>query len=50
MKADQRWLKLGNQSAIGSYAAHKFWSGAAATNPRWEYMLTTPVHVLEQVL
>jgi hypothetical protein len=31
---DQRWLRLGNQNAIGSYSAHKYWSGAAATNPK----------------
>jgi hypothetical protein len=50
MKADQRWLRLGTQNAIGSFAIHKFWSGAAATRPKWEYMLAAPVRVLEQVV
>lgn len=49
MQADQCWLRLGNQNAVGSFAAHKFWSGAGATNPKWEHMLVPPVRVLEQV-
>jgi hypothetical protein len=49
MQADQEWLKLGNQNAIGSLCARKFWSGTASPNPKWEYMLVPPVHVLEQV-
>jgi hypothetical protein len=48
-KFDQNWLRHGNQSVTGSYSAHKYWSGKASPNPKWEHLLTTPVRVLEQV-
>ena len=49
LRLDQRWLRHGNQSVIGSYCAHKYWSGAAVTNPKWEHMLVPPVRVVERV-
>lgn len=49
LRRDQRWLRLGNQGVLGSYAAHRFWSGEATTTPDSEHMLVPPVTVVEQV-
>lgn len=49
LQRDQRWLRHGHQNAIASYAAHRYWSGAAATNPKWEHMMVPPVRVLERI-
>jgi hypothetical protein len=48
-KLDQNWLRLGNQSALGWYAAHKYWSGDATANPKWEHVLAPPVKVVAKV-
>lgn len=49
LQLDQRWLRHGHQNAIASYCAHKYWSGTAATSPKWEHMLVPPVRVIERV-
>jgi hypothetical protein len=48
-RADSAWLNLNEQNAIGSYSAHRYWSGAPTPEPKWEYLLKPPVRVVEQV-
>ncbi|CAN7806422.1 hypothetical protein LJR267_010722 [Paraburkholderia hospita] len=49
LQMDQEWLRLGHQNAIGSYCAHQYWMGAASPAQDWEYMLVTPIDVVQQV-
>jgi hypothetical protein len=46
---DQKWLRLGHQSAYTSYAAEQYWSGSATPEPTWEYLLAAPVSVMERI-
>jgi hypothetical protein len=45
---DQRWLQLGRQGVTASYAAQQYWSGNAAAEPTWEFLLRPPMRVAEQ--
>lgn len=48
-KCDQKWLRI-PQAALAFYYGHQYWSGAATSNPTWEYLLEPPVETtfLEQ--
>lgn len=48
-KADQKLLTSGVQNIAGSLCAHKYWSGKATNEPRWEYLLLPPVTVTKRV-
>ena len=49
VRVDMQWLNLSEQNAIASYHAHKYWSGAATTQPKWEILMLPPVRVVEAV-
>jgi hypothetical protein len=49
LRLDWNWLRFGRQAAFNTYAASKYWSGAATASPNWEYLLAPPVRVLERV-
>jgi hypothetical protein len=48
-RADQAWLRLGYQGAMTLLFAERYWSGVSSVTPRWEILLTPPVHVLSRV-
>jgi len=48
-RADSAWLNLNEQNAIGSYSAHRYWSGVPTPTPKWEFLLKPPVRIIEQI-
>ncbi|RDJ12429.1 DUF2441 domain-containing protein [Rhizobium grahamii] len=42
-KCDQKWMNVSDNIGSAFYRAHQFWTGAATKEPKWEYMLQTPI-------
>jgi hypothetical protein len=50
VRLDMQWLGLSDQNAIASYQAHKYWSGVATPQPKWEVLMVSPVRVVETIV
>ncbi len=48
-RADMNLLSLGPTAASSLNLVHKYWKGAASSEPFWEIILPPPVQVVEQV-
>ncbi len=49
-KADMNLVRLGYSAAAGYTIANSYWKGIASENPKWEYLLSYPIQIIDEVL